>query len=129
MTGQQQTLTDPIALTGSLSPGNAKATWDNVWACTTIPSVREIVVVHFTRVLAELLRREVDSHRPEQTEEIEPDGTLRLESIGFACGLRDACAPTISPEAPPIPPAARAGVVGDHASLAAPRRKGQTLRP
>jgi Uma2 family endonuclease len=45
----QQTLPDPIALIEVLSPGNAADTWDNVWAYTTIPSVREIAVVHSTR--------------------------------------------------------------------------------
>ena len=65
-----------------------------MWAYTTIPTVREIVVVHSTRVLAELLRRGADGHWREQTEKIEPDGTLRLESIGFSCRLREAYAQT-----------------------------------
>jgi Uma2 family endonuclease len=86
----QQALPDPIALIEILSPGNASDTWDNVWAYTTIPSVREIVVVHSTRVLAEVLRRGGDGHWPEEPEEVRPDGTLRLESIDFACLLREA---------------------------------------
>jgi Uma2 family endonuclease len=83
----QQTLPDPLLLIEILSPGNASATWDNVWSYTTIPTVREIVVVHSTRVQAEVLRRDADGHWPEQPEEIGPDGTLRLDSIGFACAL------------------------------------------
>jgi hypothetical protein len=47
---------DPILLIEILSPGNASDTWDNVWSYTTIPSVREIVVVHSTRIMAEVLR-------------------------------------------------------------------------
>jgi len=86
----QQTLPDPIALIKILSPSNASDTWDNVWDYTTIPSVLEILVVHSTRVLAELLRRGADGHWPEEPEEIGADGTLRLESIGFGCGLREA---------------------------------------
>lgn len=86
----QYWLLDPIALIEVLSPGNASDTWDNVWSYTTIPSVREIVVVHSTSILAEVLRRGTDGHWPEEPEEIGADGTLRLESIDFACPLRQA---------------------------------------
>jgi Uma2 family endonuclease len=81
----QQALPDPVVLIEILSPGNASETWGNVWSYTTIPSVREIAVVHSTRVLVELLRRGADGHWPEKPEEIASDGTMRFESIGFAC--------------------------------------------
>jgi len=90
----QQAMPDPLLLIEILSPGNSSDTWDNVWSYATIPSVREIEVVHSTRVLAELLRRGADSHWPEEPEEIGPDGTLRLESIAFACPLHDVYAQT-----------------------------------
>ena len=83
----QQTLPDPIVLIEILSPGNASQTWDNVWSYTTIPSVREILVVHSTRRFAELLRRDADGNWPAEPEEVGPDGTLRLDSIAFACPL------------------------------------------
>jgi Uma2 family endonuclease len=63
-------LPDLIVLIEVLSPGNTSDTWDNVWAYATIPSVREIVVVHSTRVLAELLRRGPDGHWPEEPEKV-----------------------------------------------------------
>src|SRR5215470_18857753 len=66
----QRALPDPIVLIEVLSPSNASDTWDNVWAYTTIPSVHEIVVVHSTRVLAELLRRGTDGRWPAGTEKI-----------------------------------------------------------
>jgi Uma2 family endonuclease len=90
----QQALPDPIALVEVLSPGNATDTWDNVWAYTTIPSVREIAVVHSTRVLAEVLRRDANGEWPQQPEQIGVDGALHLESIGVAFPLRDAYAQT-----------------------------------
>ncbi len=90
----QQALPDPVVLVEVLSPGNAPDTWDNVWAYTTIPSVREIAVVHSTRVLAELLRRGADGNWPEEPEEIGPDGTLCLESIAFACPMPEVYAQT-----------------------------------
>jgi len=90
----QQALPDPIALIEVLSPGNAADTWDNVRAYTTIPSVREIAVVHSTRVLAEVLRRGEDGHWPQAPEQIAADDALRLESIGVAFALREAYAQT-----------------------------------
>jgi Uma2 family endonuclease len=90
----QQALPDPIALIEVLSPGNAADTWDNVWAYTTIPSVREIAVVHSTRVLAEVLRRGADGHWPAEPEEIGAGDMLRLESIGVTFPLREAYAQT-----------------------------------
>jgi Uma2 family endonuclease len=83
----QYILSEPIVLIEILSPGNATDAWDNVWSYTTIPSVREIVIVHSTRVFAELLRRDADGNWPAEPEEIGAGGTLRLDSIAFACPL------------------------------------------
>ena len=49
---------DPVLLVEILSPSNRAETWTNVWAYTTIPSVREILVLHSLRIRAELLRRD-----------------------------------------------------------------------
>jgi Uma2 family endonuclease len=90
----QQLLPDPVVLIEVLSPGNAADTWDNVWSYCTIPSVKEIAIVHSTRVLVELLRRGADGHWPEQPEEIGPGGELRFATIDFACRLADVYAQT-----------------------------------
>lgn len=90
----QRALPDPVVLIEILSPSNATDTWDNVWAYTTVASVREIVVVHSMRIKAELLRRGGDGGWPAQPEQIGADGTLGLESINFACPLRAAYAQT-----------------------------------
>jgi len=90
----QQALPDPIALIEVLSPGNAADTWDNVWAYTTIPSVREIAVVHSTRVLAEVLRRGAGGDWPAEPAEIGGGDMLHLESISAAFPLREAYAQT-----------------------------------
>jgi Uma2 family endonuclease len=83
----QRALPDPVVLIEILSPSNASDTWDNVWAYTTIPTLREIVVVHSTRVLAEVLWRGPNGEWPKETEKIGRNGELRLDSIGFACPL------------------------------------------
>jgi Uma2 family endonuclease len=85
----QQAWPDPILLIEILSPGNATDTWENVWSYCTIPSVREIAIVHSARVLVELLRRGPDGDWPEETEKIGHDGVLAFESIGFNCPLAE----------------------------------------
>jgi len=78
---------DPVLLIEIMSPSNEAETWANVWAYTTIPSVREILIVHSTRVEAELLRRREDGNWPETPEVIGPSGTLELASVGFSSPL------------------------------------------
>lgn len=82
----QATLSDPVLLIEILSPSNQAATWSNVWAYTSIPSVQEILVLHSTRVAAEMLRRSAQGVWPEQTEEVR-GGDLALTSIGFRVPL------------------------------------------
>jgi Uma2 family endonuclease len=85
----QLALADPVLLIEILSPNNEADTWENVWAYASIPSVREILVVHSTRVAAELLQRRADGVWPEEPAPIGPADTLLLESIGLACPLVD----------------------------------------
>lgn len=90
----QQAWPDPILLIEILSLGNATDTWENVWSYCTIPSVREIVIVHSARVLVEILRRGPDGDWPEETEKIGRGGILAFESIGFNCPLSEIYADT-----------------------------------
>lgn len=80
-------LSEPVLVIEILSPSNHHETWANVWAYTTIPSVREILVVSSVEVSAELLRRGKDGAWPEQPERI-TEGDIELESLGgFHCPL------------------------------------------
>jgi Uma2 family endonuclease len=79
----------PVVLVEILSPSNVSKTRANVRAYRTIATVMEIVVLHSTAVAAEVLRRGPNGVWPRQPELIETDGSLRLESIGFAAPLRD----------------------------------------
>lgn len=90
----EQTLPDPILLIEILSPGNASRTWDNVWTYVSIPSVHEILVVHSTRIKAELLRKGADGAWPEEAEIIEAGGTIRLASIDCDIFIEDVYAGT-----------------------------------
>jgi Uma2 family endonuclease len=80
----------PLLLIEILSPSNASKTRANVRAYRTIPGVQEIVVLRSAAISAEILRRGPDGAWPRQPEHVGADGTLRLDSIGFAAPLRDA---------------------------------------
>lgn len=85
---------DPILIVEILSPSNVRATRENIWAFTTIPSVVEIMALHSTKLAAELLRRRPDGSWPELPEEIGPHGTLHLESISLELPLAEFYAQT-----------------------------------
>jgi len=76
-----------------LSFGNKAKTWIDVWAYTTIPSVREILVIHSTEIGARLLRRQDDGSWPEQPLLVS-DGTLTLDSVGFQVSVESLYAGT-----------------------------------
>ena len=79
---------EPIVLVEILSPSNETITRTNVWAYTTIPSVREIVLLRSSRMEAELLCRNADRTWPADPVLVRSDSSLALESIGFASPLR-----------------------------------------
>ena len=76
-----------MLLVAILSPSNEAETRANIWAYTTIPSVQELLIVHSTRIEAELLRRSADGNWPEQPEISGADGSLSLASIAFTVPL------------------------------------------
>jgi Uma2 family endonuclease len=78
---------EPVLLIEILSPGNEAETRANIWAYTTIPSVREILAVHSTRIEAELLRRNADASWPDDPDVLAASDTLTLSSIDFATNL------------------------------------------
>jgi Uma2 family endonuclease len=83
---EEPVISDPVLIVEILSPSNEAETWANVWAYTTIPSIREIVVLKTVSIGAELLRRRADESWPRTPEAIEA-GNLVLESIGFRVPL------------------------------------------
>jgi Uma2 family endonuclease len=80
-------VTEPVLLIEILSPSNEGNTRANIWAYTTIPSVREILAVHSTRIEAELLRRAPDGIWPEEPLILGREDRLRLDSIDFTTPL------------------------------------------
>jgi Uma2 family endonuclease len=84
---EEYDVSEPVLLVEILSPTNKTETWTNVWAYTTIPTVREILILHSVRVRAELLRRDAQGNWPDRAQVIE-DGALELTSIDFTVPLR-----------------------------------------
>lgn len=78
---------EPVLLIEIPSPSNEPETRANVWADTTIPSVREILLLRGTRVEAELLRRAQDGAWPEQPAIIQAGETLNLTRVALSVAL------------------------------------------
>jgi Uma2 family endonuclease len=83
-------MVEPLVLIEILSPTRVSRTRSNIRAYTTIPEVKEIVVLHSGAIVAEVLRRGPGGAWPQEPEAVGGDGELRLDSIGFAAPLRDA---------------------------------------
>jgi len=80
-------LAEPIVLIEVLSDSNRKDTWRNVWAYISIPSVKEILVLHPGEVRADLLRRQADGSWPKNGSVSGSGEDVVLESIGFRAPL------------------------------------------
>ncbi len=80
-------LTEPTLIVEILSPSNESETRENVWAYTTIPTVREILLIRSTRIAAELIRRGADGIWTANPQPIDADAALVLESLDFSCPL------------------------------------------
>ena len=80
---------EPVLLIEILSPGNEAKTRSNIWACTTMPSVQEILAVRSTRMEVELLRRDAEGNWPWSPVIIRPPDALGLSSIGFDAPVAD----------------------------------------
>ncbi len=83
---EEYDVAEPVLIVEILSPSNRAETWQNVWSFTTIPSLREVLLLSTTAVRAELLRRGSDGSWPAAATVIE-DGELILDSIGFTIPL------------------------------------------
>ncbi len=77
----QVALPNPVVMIEILSPSNSGQTWANVWAYTSIPTAKEIVILRGDAMGGDILRRLPDGNWPNETSVVA--GELVLESIGF----------------------------------------------
>ena len=85
---EERWLTGPVLIAELLTPDNHAETWGNVWTCTSIPGVEEMLVLHVERVCADLLRRGADGCWPRDPERL-TGGDLVLHSVGLSIPLAD----------------------------------------
>jgi Uma2 family endonuclease len=83
---EEYDVSNPVLIVEVVSPSNRAETWQNVWSFTTIPSLREILLLSSTAIRADLLRRGEDGNWPAAAAVIE-DGDLSLDSIGLTVPL------------------------------------------
>ena len=77
---------DILFVAEALSPGNRKNTQEALRQYRTIPSVRDILLLHSQQVRAEISHCGPDGWPAEPTI-VEPGGVARIASIGFACPI------------------------------------------
>jgi Uma2 family endonuclease len=85
---EEYDVSDPVLLVEIVSPSNKSQTWQNVWTFTTLPSMREILLLSTVSIRADLLRRGADGSWPPAVTVIE-SGDLTLESVGLTVPLAD----------------------------------------
>lgn len=83
----QKVVTDPVLIIEILSPSNAARTHANVWTYTSIPSVREILVLQSDKVAAKLFRRDDAGQWSSPAKRITKSGKLVLKSIDLTVPL------------------------------------------
>jgi Uma2 family endonuclease len=89
----ERIVAEPILLIEVLSPSNAADTYENIRAYATLRSIQELLVIHSTRVEAELLRKGDGNIWPANPT-ISTAGDLALASIGLTLPLADVYAGT-----------------------------------
>ena len=85
---------DPILIIEVLSPSNQPETWETIWACATIPSLKEIAVVDTERARVEVFRRDSLGNWPKHGTAVEGTGEVELASIGVKLAFDDVYAGT-----------------------------------
>ena len=85
---EEYDVSDPVLIVEILSPSNRAETWQNIWSFTTIPTLREILILSSTAIHAELLRRGSDGNWPAEPALID-DGDLVLDSIDYTVQLAE----------------------------------------
>ena len=84
-----QVVKDPVLLIEILSPSNEALTRANVWTYTTIPSVKEILLLSSTRIEAEVLQRGPGGDWPQAPIVLGAGDDVTLVSIGLRLPILD----------------------------------------
>ncbi len=92
-TKAEAVLQEPILMAEIISPSNTRETWSNIYTYTSIPSVRDILVLQSESIGAEVYSRQADGSWPFEPVMV-TDGDLVLPGIGFSAPLHNLYADT-----------------------------------
>lgn len=95
-TTRGKTFPDPVLIIEVLSPSHRRETWESIWACATIPTLTEILVVDSESVHVEVYRRDAAGAWPQHPNKDSQNTTeqITLESIGADLPLAEIYAGT-----------------------------------
>jgi Uma2 family endonuclease len=82
-------MANPVVAIEILSPSNQRETYEAIRAYTSLPSLREIVVLSSVRVAAEVFARQDDGTWPAEPARFGADAVLAIATFGFTCRLGD----------------------------------------
>jgi Uma2 family endonuclease len=83
---EESVLADPVLIVEILSPSNRAETWASIWAYSSLPSVREILILSSTEIRADLLRRDAHGNWPDMPATL-TEGDLTLTSVSLTVPL------------------------------------------
>lgn len=86
---QDRVVAEPLLIVEVLSPSNERVTQGNVWSYSSIPSVREILLLRSDRVQAEVATKDADGVWPVCRRVYLAGSSLTLESIGLTAAVED----------------------------------------
>jgi Uma2 family endonuclease len=89
-----QIVTDPIVIVEILSPGNSSDSRDNVDSYLTLPTLREVVLVHSNRITAEVHRRDAAGAWQVEPKFVDASGSLVVSSVGLELPIEEVYANT-----------------------------------
>jgi Uma2 family endonuclease len=91
---RSKVLEDPILIVEVLSPSNERETWEAIWACATIPTAREFLIVDSERVHAQIFTKDAAGVWPQDPVIAEAGATIRLDSIDASFAIAEVYAGT-----------------------------------
>lgn len=85
---------DPILIIEVLSPSNQRETWESIWACATIPTIQEVMVVDSERIHVAVYTKDETGAWPEHPQITESGGTVHLAAIDAEIAVSEIYADT-----------------------------------
>ncbi|MEL7047591.1 MAG: Uma2 family endonuclease [Pseudomonadota bacterium] len=80
---------NPKLIIQIISPSNERDTWESIWACASIPSLQEIIVVQSERVEVVVFPKDDEGHWPEHGTEFSIGSTAGLKTLDATLSVAD----------------------------------------